>query len=107
MRKILLASAVILPLAGCQATTVPDVSPVVTTVVGVLPEQVQQYAVQACGYLPAAATVIQLIQAFGGPAVPGIATQIAQEVCSAVVKPAARRGAARVRGVPIAGAFVR
>jgi hypothetical protein len=95
-------------LGGCQTAQAPLPSPVVGTVVGVLPEKVQEAAAKACGYVPTIQTVIDLVAAFGGPAVPSIANQIVAEVCAAVV----RRGSTRsstpiVRGVRLRGSFVR
>lgn len=109
MRKFFLALAMLPVLAACVTpTTAPPVSPAVTTVVGVLPQNVQDAAVKACGYLPTAQTIAQLIAAFGGPSVPGIATQIANEICAVVAQPRARRrGAATVRGIQVRGRFVR
>jgi hypothetical protein len=112
MRKLIFAAFLALPLVACQTPgQVPSVSPVVEVGVGLLPDQVRDAAVKVCGYLPAAETVAQLIAAFGGPSVPGIASQIAAEICGAVTKPrqAGLRAAARpsVRGVAVKGKFVR
>lgn len=111
MRKIFLVPFVALGLTACQTASAPP-APVINTVVGVLPQQVQDIAVQACGYLPAAETVANLIAAFGGPAVPGIASQIASEICAAVTQPrraakGARSSTPTVHGVVIRGQFVR
>jgi hypothetical protein len=98
-------------LSGCQTTEVPNVSPIVGTIVQIVPEQVQNYAVQACGYLPTAQTVADLAAVWTGVQVPDIARQIAAEICAAVLapKPAARstRTVITVRGVQVTGAFVR
>jgi hypothetical protein len=113
MRKLLLASALALPLGGCFQTVaeVPPVSPVVSAIVSVVPEQVQNYAVEACGYLPTAQTVADLLAVWTGVQVPDVARQIASEICIAVTapKPATRRARSVVvlHGVPVVGAFVR
>jgi hypothetical protein len=114
MRKILLASVVILPLGGCIQTVdtyTPAVSPVVSAIISVAPEQVQNYAVAACGFLPTAQTVANLVAVWTGAQVPDVARQIAAEICAAVTapKPATRRARSVtvLHGVPITGAFVR
>lgn len=103
-------------LGGCQTAAPPPPSPIVSPIVGgiisVVPEQVQQYAVAACGFLPTAQTIANLAAAWTGVQVPDIAKQIAAEICAAVLasKPATRsttRNLPMVRGVPIVGAFVR
>jgi hypothetical protein len=109
MRKLFLLLALLPALTACQTTQAPSVSPVVNTVVGILPDQVRDIAVKTCGFLPAAETVLALISTFGGPTVPGIATQIASEICAAVTKPRAfarRSMTPTVRGVRIRGQFV-
>lgn len=112
MRKLLLASAVILPLGGCQTETVaPAVSPIVGAIVSVAPEKVQEYAVAACGFLPTAQTVANLVAVWTGAQVPDMARQIAAEICVAVTAPKSqlRRSSSRpvLHGVPLAGHFVR
>src|SRR5215207_3558172 len=111
MRKLILAAALALPLAACQTGQAPNISPIVNTGVDLLPDRIRDNAVKVCGFLPAAETVIQLIAVFGGPAIPGIASQIAAEICAAVTTPktATRRTAASpaLHGVLIRGQFVR
>lgn len=109
MKRLILFPVLALVLSACQTTSTPSVSPIVTTVTGLLPQQVQDVAVKTCGFLPAAETVAQLVAAFGGPSIPGIATQIADEICAAVQKKSVRRsgGGISVRGVPVVGSFVR
>jgi hypothetical protein len=112
MRNLLLASVVVFPLAGCQtAGEAPPISPVVTAIVNVAPESVQGYAVAACGYLPTAQTVADLLAVWTNVQVPDVARQIAAEICAAVTapKPATRRSRSVtvLHGVPITGAFVR
>jgi hypothetical protein len=109
MRKLILLLAMLPALAACTIGQLPPVSPAVSTLVGYLPEQVKETTVKVCGYLPAAETVASLISAFGGPTVPGIASQIAAEICNAVVQPRSslrRAGVPTVRGVAIRGHFV-
>jgi hypothetical protein len=106
MRKLFLALALLPALAACTVGQIPPVTPITS----VLPKDVQDAAVRVCGFLPAAETVAALIAAFGGPAVPGVASQIAREVCEAVApRPSSlrRAGVPTVRGVPIKGEFVR
>jgi hypothetical protein len=109
MRKLIASSLLALSLTACQTTSSnPPASLTVNAVVGVLPAQVQQAAVQACGYLPTAQTVAQLVAAFGGPNLPGVVTDVANEICAAVTKKSfvpGRRLA--VHGVPIRGRFVK
>lgn len=107
MRKPILATALILGLTACQTQAPP--SPVVTTVVSVLPENVQALAVKSCGYLPALETVLGLLQAFGkGSDTQATALAIATEVCNAVTARSSRGAVVlSVRGVPLRGHFVR
>jgi hypothetical protein len=108
MKRLILFPVVALGLTACVTpTTTPPVGPVVSVVVGSLPEEVQSIAVRTCGYLPLAETVAALVAAFGGPAIPGIATAIAGEICGAVVKPQGRSTTRYVRGVQLKGVFVR
>ena|SRR5215207_2790016 len=111
MRKLILAAALALPLAACQTGQAPNISPIVNTGVDLLPDRIRDNAVKVCGFLPAAETVIQLIAAFGGPTIPGIASQIAAEICGAVTRPKAttRRAATApvLHGVAVRGSFVR
>jgi hypothetical protein len=110
MKRFFLFSSVAVFLAACQTpANTPPISPVVNVVVGALPAEVQAIAVKTCGYLPLAETVAALVAAFGGPSVPGVASQIAAEICGAVTKKSAiRKGRGYfVRGVPVQGHFVR
>jgi hypothetical protein len=85
--KRILATCVLaasIGLAGCSTTatnggsvTAPDVLAIIT--------QVQSYTKVACGFVPTAATIINII----GSAVPGVAvaTSIAEAVCTAIAPP--------------------
>jgi|SRR5665213_476471 len=77
------------------------------TGVPVTAADVQAAAVAACGFLPTASTVANIIAA-GNPAVATVST-IAAAICSAVVGAKGRRlgGAVpNVNGVPVHGRFV-
>lgn len=101
-----------LALAGCATTTpngggsttisIPSIDPAVIA-------QVQQTAVQVCGFLPAVETVAGIITSFaGGAAAVGAITAAADGICKAVTAKSARRGSSpRYRGVRIRGHFVR
>jgi len=100
MKKLMLAVALAVGLAGCVSTS------------GV--STIQQTVVAACGFLPTVSTIEDLIN-LNSPAL-ATATQIARAICAAVtVKggaggPTARGpgvGPARVQGVTIHGKFVR
>jgi hypothetical protein len=95
-------------LGGCQTAQAPLPSPVVGTVVGVLPDQIRDKIEQGCGYVATGQTILDLVSAFGGPTVPGIVNQIVAEVCTAVTRRSSVRGSvATVRGVRLRGSFVR
>lgn len=92
-------------LAGCATTPTSTTTAAVVT-------QVQQATVAACGFLPVASVVANVIASFaGGSSVVGIVEQVAQEICTAAasLKSARLRGqrAPLVRGVPLRGQFVR
>jgi hypothetical protein len=87
MKKIIaLSLAAGLGLAGCNSVVAP--TDTTTTVINVA-KQVEDAAVAACGFLPAATTIATIISA--SPSVL-TATQIAQLICSAVTKKSAVRG---------------
>lgn len=111
-RKLSLAMGLMgsLALAGCAtpgggSTTIsiPSIDPAVI-------QQVQQTAVQVCGFLPAVETVAGIITSFtGGGIAVGAITAAANGICNAVTAKGVRRGgpAPRYRGVRIQGRFVR
>jgi hypothetical protein len=95
-------------LGGCQTAQAPLPSPVVGAAVGLLPDQIRDKIEQGCGYVASGQTILELISAFGGPAVPSIVNQIVAEVCTAVTRRSSVRGSvATVRGVRLRGSFVR
>lgn len=75
-----------LGLAGCN-TIVPTPSPTTTTTVvtntTTIVDNVVAAAVTACGFVPAATTIAQILNASSGVMT---ATQIASVICSAVTK---------------------
>jgi hypothetical protein len=97
LRKFMLAApvAVALSLGGCAGV---DTATVIS--------QVQQAAVLACGFLPTAATVANILAA-GNPALQ-VASAVATAICTAVTAKGARRGGAipNVNGVEVHGKFV-
>jgi hypothetical protein len=123
-RKFLtIAVAVAAVSLGACATTNPDGTPRVGG--GVAPilaptgspqidefvVKVQDFAIQACGFQPTAATITGILSTFIPGAVPinALATQITTGICSAVTKKGFRRGGAApsYRGVKISGTRVR
>src|SRR5258706_4485529 len=105
MKKQIAALALATSLMGC-ATTGTDPIPV----------QVANATVQICGFLPATATIANLISVFvGGGAVIGQVEEIAQEICAAATTiPTPKSSRLRVtkditvvvRNVPVTGHFV-
>jgi len=105
MRKFLMMIplAATLGFAGCTSTGGID-----TGQIAAYEQQVQQIAVSICGFLPTAATVLNIF--VGNPAL-GTAEAIAQAICNAVTPSAqlqARKRATmpNVGGVPVHGRFV-
>lgn len=105
---VALASAIAISGGGCALLSTAQQAQVTATVAGV-----QQSAVQACGFLPTAASVAAIIASLvpGGSVVVATADSIAAQIC-AVVSPAkasGRLGASvpTVNGVPVHGTFVR
>lgn len=106
MRNLMLSAVLCssFALAGCSGgSALPPVSGDTTI------SQVQQIAVQVCGYLPAAETVAGIVATFtGGGSVVGIASEVADAICNAVTSKSAAFGRTpRVRGVVLRGRFVR
>ena len=97
MKKLSMALA--LGLAGCANGTAPINVPAVD-VSGTITE-IQTLAVQACGFMPAVNTILQIINV--APA--QVAGQIATAICGTVTK----KGAAHwsYQGVRVEGQFVR
>lgn len=83
MKKIIaIVFAASLALAGCNAVTpAPTVAPTVS--------DIQKVVTTACGFLPAATTIANIISA--SPAVM-TATEIAGLICKAVTTKSARKG---------------
>lgn len=102
-------------LAGCTSAppgdgiTRPNITgPSLTQPGGVTDaiKQVQTTATQICSFQPTVNTVASLLNFVGVPYI-GMASDIAQQICSAVTAKSARRGGARLHGVKIRGKFVR
>jgi len=95
LRKFMLAGAVALSLGGCAGV---DTATVIS--------QVQQATVLACGFLPTATTVANILAA-GNPAVSAVSA-VATAICTAVTSKGVRRGGAipNVNGVDVHGRFV-
>jgi hypothetical protein len=117
MRKILLASAAVLPLLGCVSTSDTGTSVTIPTVTVPVPgsaaemiASIQSYAQTGCGFLPAASFLSSLL---GQSAAWNTAHDYAVAICEAVAPKqtfSARRSAARhgsVNGVQVVGSYVR
>jgi hypothetical protein len=112
MRKFIFAAVLAASLTGCAASQNTPSTPGVSLV-----EQITIYTEQACGFLPAASAVSQLIAAFYPAAIPPIeaVTFIAGVICSARSPSAAARSSGVVtkivntpRGpVVVTGRYVR
>ncbi|MDE2106685.1 MAG: hypothetical protein KGL39_56235 [Patescibacteria group bacterium] len=92
-------------LAGCGLTNPFTNQPISTA-------DVQNAAVAACGFLPTASTVAQIISVASGGAGAGIVDTVegvASAICAAVVpaKAGRLRGAPMVAGVTVHGKWVR
>ena len=109
MKTKITALALAATVASC--TTVPgnNTQAIVT--------QIQNVAVQACGYFPAASSIANLVAVtVGGGTIIGQVEQIAQEICAVATAsvPVTKSGRLRgsrdvtvvIRGVPITGHFV-
>lgn len=98
MMKLARNAAVIatLALGGCAGTLPPVNSSTIS--------QIQQMAVQACGFLPTAKTVADILAALAGAGTAAIdaAAQAAQSVCSAIGAKSLKRGALK-RSIVING----
>jgi len=122
-RKILtvVVAAAAIGLGAC-ATTNPDGTPIVSGTIPIIAptgnaqidnvvSQVQSFAIQACGFQPAASTVTGILATFipGAAPINSIITQITNGICAAVTKKGFRRGstAPTYRGVSITGQRVR
>jgi hypothetical protein len=69
-------------------------------------EQVRLVAVQICGFLPVADTVVEII-GLGNPLLSS-ASAVAAAICDSVTRPGAARGVIpHVNGVPVRGRFVK
>jgi hypothetical protein len=104
LRKFAIAAAAAATLAACSSVITPGTSQI---------DQVRQYAVTACGFLPTVETVANIIGTFSGGAAPAITSvsQVADAICSAVLSTGgtkrSRAAAPRVNGVVVQGTFVR
>lgn len=91
--------------------TVPIINPTGNASIDNAVTQVQSFAIQACGFQPAASTVAGILATFipGAAPINSIVTQIAQGICAAVTRKGFRRGgpAPSYRGVAIHGTRVR
>ena len=99
-RKSLIAGALAMSLAGCGATNPLTGAPITAA-------DVQSAAVAACGFLPTAATVANIIAANNSTLT--TATSVASAICAAVVgAKGGRLGGAtpNVNGVQVHGRFV-
>lgn len=97
-RNWLLMAAVGATVAGCGTVTPGKVDETVA--------QVQQYTQAVCRFVPTAATVLSIVEAFGVTGASSVG-QIATEICAAVTSAKAARGARpKVRGVQVRGRFV-
>ncbi len=107
-KMIIAALAASISLAGCAGTGTLPPSPVVAfpTIT-----QIQDAAVAACGFLPAAETVASIVATFQPSAAGGVAigSQVANAICAAVTanKPKFNGQAPMVNGVVVNGYFVR
>lgn len=90
---------------------VPIIAPTGNASIDNAVTQVQSFAIQACGFQPAASTVAGILATFipGAAPINSIVTQIAQGICAAVTRKGFRRGgpAPTYRGVAIHGTRVR
>jgi hypothetical protein len=107
--RLAAASLAVLLVGGCQTSvTVP--SPIVTTVVTALPENVQSHVRNVCDWWEPLQSIQAIVASLGGPTVPDIANLVAAEICDAVrpVIVSGRRYAAvrAVRGIRLRGRFV-
>lgn len=87
MKHFMLVSmlGIILAVGGCTSVPNPGGGGGTTTDFDAIIAQVQKYSQLACGFVPTAATVANIISG-GNPGVMA-ATSIAQAVCSAVAPP--------------------
>ena len=107
MRKMIIIMACGVALSSCASTG--GISP---TQVASVVAQVQAATSAACGYLPAASSVANILATFisGGALVAGGVESAAGAICSALAAKAGRFGASRtvrVHGVVLSGHYVR
>ncbi len=100
-----------LTLGACSRNPDGSFVPVSNDQVAAQIERVQDTAKKICGFVPAVATVVDILGTFVPSAQPAIstATTIANGICSRVTAKSARRGgpAPTFRGVRIQGEFQR
>jgi len=118
-RKILtvVTALAAIGLGACATTsplpsgTIPILPPTGNVQIDTVVSQVQSFAIQACGFEPAAETVTGILATFvpGAAPINSIITQISKGICAAVTKKGFRRGstAPTYRGVSITGQRVR
>lgn len=108
MKKFIIIAALGLALSGCVTSGTGVSVGSVTSVIA----QVQAATTAACGFLPAASSVANILATFvsGGALVVGGAEAAANAICSALSAKAGRfgsHGTVRVRGVVLRGRYVR
>ena len=99
MKRLLVVCmlAIAAALGGCTTTTDPNGNVVITDVNSII-SQVQAYCRLACGFVPTATTVANILSG-GNPAV-AVVSSISAAICAAVVPPkAGSRRAAVARNV--------
>ena len=93
-----------LALAGCGTTSGGSITP---ANIDATIAQIQSVTQTVCRFAPTAGTIANIIDALGVTGA-GAVGDIANQICNAVTKVGARRGAfPTVKGVRIRGAFVR
>jgi len=108
MKKFLIIGALTLTLAGCQ--TAQEIATTITTATQTTTEKVksvQGYAVQVCGYLPAAASVIGIFNSNFSSSVAVVGNAICNAVTSIPLADGPGDRKPRVNGIVIKGGFVR
>ena len=94
-RRNLLASAAIIPLAGCTTAQVETAEQQII-------DTIQAFAAAACGIIPTAKTILAVLAGFG-VSIAGVTAvvlqQVEQAICNAVPPPAS----ARYRAIPLQG----
>lgn len=104
LKKLLAAGAVIALLAGCTPATTGG-GPAPGQITDVI-QKTHDAIVMACGW---SEPLLNIARIFGSSSKLDTITEVRDAVCSAVVKPAARRGKVKavVGGVVLQGGFVR